>query len=609
MLQSPRRAPTRSLVTFLLSVVLAATLSSTAAQAAHHRRHAGPTQRALRAAAASARRADRRLVIRARMLNRCIRRTSGRTGTCRSLHAAVQRAGRSSAAAQSRLSRLARRSARAHRASSGWSTPKLSADGYKLSWNAIPYAGSYVLVSEVPGQGNRYSVVSGTSVSPPPVPGVQVTYMVRTAWRWSSWSNAVTISYPTAPPAPTPTPPAGPPAEELDKLAAPALKVSGEALSWNLVAGVNTYVLVTKVPGKAESFTTVSGTSVTPPAVPGKTVHYSVRTAVQGSAWAPEVAISYPSKPVESAPAPPPVEGTPAPGTVFGVDSGFGELDFHADQILRPPVVRMEFGLGEHEIAQHVLATAQRLAGYGSKLEPLVTFDGRIPTTAEAISLGEVAKVAGSYIKAIEFGNETSFSYQYGDNYSTASYKERARRYALLVREAAQATRPYGVGILAQADDGGSGSAVWVNEMFASVPNLSSYVTGWTIHPYDNASSVTAADTYGIPKMRRMVADLAAVGDTTTPVYVTEDGIASDNGPLLNNGVHMTYAEAATSITHQVAELRTAAGSHGIATFIFYTNRDQREPGVGTEHEWYFGVLGSSDQAKGAYTTAIQALL
>ena len=44
---------------------------------------------------------------------------------------------------------------------------------------------------------------------------------------------------------------------------------------------------MTKVPGQPETFTAVSGTSTTPPAVPGKTVTYSVRTAVDGSAWAP----------------------------------------------------------------------------------------------------------------------------------------------------------------------------------------------------------------------------------------------------------------------------------------------------------------------------------
>ena len=90
--------------------------------------------------------------------------------------------------------------------------PTLRASGYKLNWSST-HASGYVLVSQVPGEGNHYSYLRSTSASPPPVPGVTVTYMVRSAVRSSHWSNPVTITYPAAPPAPTPTPPAGPPAK------------------------------------------------------------------------------------------------------------------------------------------------------------------------------------------------------------------------------------------------------------------------------------------------------------------------------------------------------------------------------------------------------------
>src|SRR5262249_45618510 len=157
--------------------------------------------------------------------------------------------------------------------------PTLQASGYKLSWSSVSGAG-YVLVAEVPGQGNTYTYLHSTSSMPPPVPGVTVTYMVRSAARSSRWSNAVKITYPAAPLPPPPTRTAGPPKEELNLKAAPALHVSGQTLSWNLVANVTAYILMTKVAGQPETFTAVSGTSTTPPAVPGKTVTYSVRTAV-----------------------------------------------------------------------------------------------------------------------------------------------------------------------------------------------------------------------------------------------------------------------------------------------------------------------------------------
>ena len=147
----------------------------------------------------------------------------------------------------------------------------------------------YVLVSAVPGQPYHYTYVRGSSATPPPVPGRPSAYAVRAAASSSHWSNIVKVTYPAAPPAPTPTPPAGPPHEELNRKAAPALRVSGQTLQWNLVANVTAYILVTKVPGQPEAFTAVSGTSTTPAAVAGKTVTYSVRTAVDGSEWAPPV--------------------------------------------------------------------------------------------------------------------------------------------------------------------------------------------------------------------------------------------------------------------------------------------------------------------------------
>ena len=83
--------------------------------------------------------------------------------------------------------------------------PALKANGERLDWNRRRHAPPrYVIVGEVPGVGNRYSVVHGKSTTPPPVPGVTVTYLVRTAERSSRWSNPVKVSYPAAPTAPTP---------------------------------------------------------------------------------------------------------------------------------------------------------------------------------------------------------------------------------------------------------------------------------------------------------------------------------------------------------------------------------------------------------------------
>jgi Cellulase (glycosyl hydrolase family 5) len=76
---------------------------------------------------------------------------------------------------------------------------------------------------------------------------------------------------------------------------APRLAVSHKTLKWARVDRLNSYFLKSKAPGRPAKYTVVRGTSITPKALPGATVGYSVRTAVAGSAWAPETTISYTS--------------------------------------------------------------------------------------------------------------------------------------------------------------------------------------------------------------------------------------------------------------------------------------------------------------------------
>jgi len=66
------------------------------------------------------------------------------------------------------------------------------------------------------------------------------------------------------------------------KQAAPVIKVSGQTLRWSAVRGVSSYIFVKKVPGQADNYSVVSKTSITPPAVPGTTVRYGLRTNVAG---------------------------------------------------------------------------------------------------------------------------------------------------------------------------------------------------------------------------------------------------------------------------------------------------------------------------------------
>ncbi len=70
--------------------------------------------------------------------------------------------------------------------------------------------------------------------------------------------------------------------------------MSGETLSWSKVGKAREYVLRRRAPGQEDQSSVLATTSITPPAVPGATVRYSVRANVSGSPWSNEVSIAYP---------------------------------------------------------------------------------------------------------------------------------------------------------------------------------------------------------------------------------------------------------------------------------------------------------------------------
>ena len=280
----------------------------------------------LNAAAAANSAADRALVSDAKALKAC---QIEHPKQCRAQRRAVQHAGQRLAASERRLAKLAHGSAgRATSASAMTKAPQLTVSGQTLTWTRPGNTSTFVFVRKVSGQANQYSVINGTSSTPPPVPGYTVRYSVRTHVGGSAWAPEQSIAYPaptsseaapvSAPPITTPpitTPPIPTPA---DPQTAPIITVSGQTLTWTKIGSVSTYMFVSKAPGQEDQYSVISGNSITPPAVPGATVHYSVRTAVEGSAWAPEASIAYPmvTPPVTTPPVTtPPVTTPPATNT------------------------------------------------------------------------------------------------------------------------------------------------------------------------------------------------------------------------------------------------------------------------------------------------------
>jgi hypothetical protein len=383
---------------------------------------------------------------------------------------------------------------------------------------------------------------------------------------------------------------------------APSLSLSGTTLHWNPV-GSGTYRIQARAEGVETTNAIVEGTTYTPSAQPGVTVSYRVKARGENE-WSNTVTIAWPvEKPTEK---PPEERPKPPSSMLTGVNAGTEQLDLTAVSALHAKVVRIHFPASEANVPW-LLEWDKRYAERGVTLQPVALFDGRLLSPSEAKGLVALDKLPG--LKNVELGNETSFGYQYHDGYSSSSYKERARLYAVRVKEAAEVLNPHGIGVLAQAEDGGSGSSTWVKEMFAAVPGLSQYVSAWVIHPYTNQHSSTQPDTYGIPKMERMVANLAEEGDTTTPISVTEWGVATDEGRPLDNGTSLSYAEAGRIAETTIPKLIAAAKRHPIASFLVYQVRDQREHNASNSHEMYFGALTHTDGNKGAYTTAIEKLM
>jgi hypothetical protein len=286
---------------------------------------------------------------------------------------------------------------------------------------------------------------------------------------------------------------------------------------------------------------------------------------------------------------------------------------------LRPKLVRVEFDISRPAADLRPAIAAH--AANGTRVLLQAGFARRLPTVAEARNLRNWAREFGPggtfwagrsdgrlAVRQIEFGNETSYTWQYGDRWNSPSYSARAREYARRFRDAQIAVRAANaqVGLLAQADDGGTGSANWVNGMFAAVPDLASRVAGWTVHPYGPQARWQ-------PKLDRLISQTAARGASRTiPIWITEWGIASDDGRCLSDNYGwdrcMTYAAAGAALNQSVAAMRARYGAR-LRAFFVYQGHDLSAPGATADRERYFGALRSDMTDKGAYGAQVRALL
>ncbi len=384
-----------------------------------------------------------------------------------------------------------------------------------------------------------------------------VKYSVRTSVNGSAWATEVAVAYPApveTKPTETPpveTPPAeSPKTETVDTQAAPKLTVSGQTISWSEVGDVTTYVLATKAPGEEEKFTEVSGTSVTPAAVAGATVHYSLRTAVDGSAWSTEVAIAYPASPPPPPPAKehettPPVETSSGPFEM-GVVMGSAELYESPWAVtLKAATARVEFAIDDPVSVLEPIVEGYAKDGIRPLL--LASFNERVPSAAEAENVAKWAVAFGpggtfwqgkgkglpadTAVTDIEFGNETN---------NPTSSRRRCPTNGRTSRHTCSAPKNTRAACRPRRSPSPPRARRWACS--GSPTRATATPPGWarcskrcrTCGSTSPAGRSTRTGRNAHVNMDAMIADTAAHGaPSTIPIYVTESGLNSDNGRCL----------------------------------------------------------------------------
>ena len=265
--------------------------------------------------------------------------------------------------------------------------------------------------------------------------------------------------------------------------------------------------------------------------MPGKTVTYSIRTAVDGSAWAPNVTIAYPAAAQRTAGDRPFDRRQRHRRLPAGHQLRDQPAGLHGASILGAKIVRIEMPIGAPASALRIdrrQLRRQRDPGRAARqlLRPCPhprpkrrTWPGWAKAFGPGGTFWAKRTDGNLAIQSIEFGNETSYGYQYGDNAGTPSYQERAKNYAVRLKEAAEAIsadRRQGRRarrrrrLVGQLDE----------RHVPAVPNLGSYVAGWVSHPYG---------TGGRGKLEGIIKQAAAHGaPSNMPIDITEWGLSTD---------------------------------------------------------------------------------
>lgn len=354
--------------------------------------------------------------------------------------------------------------------------------------------------------------------------------------------------------------------------------VVGEKLQWPTVAGAEGYRVYDEKADKHLDISVGSTSWTAIPRYPGETVKYGWAPVIAGVAhWQPRQPMTFAGTPTPD-PVPAPVPGPPPPsggfilGTVLNSDQDKALANSKA---VGANFVRMEFS--NDDSASSVKAMVDKARSAGMKV--IVQSADPWNNLSNVVAWG---KLLGNSIIGIEFGNEDSFEYK---GATTAKGEQYGRNYKTVHDALGGATS-----LLAQGDD--PHGVNWTNAVKVNAGT----VDGWVTHPYGPQS--------------RADSTLDHIMDQTTgPVWITEWGLATDNGAMLSNNYdwprNQTYQQAADALENSLS--RMVEKYPRLRGMAYFQAHDQTPPGDG-EREHYFGLRKNDSIDKGPLTAKYRQL-
>lgn len=386
-------------------------------------------------------------------------------------------------------------------------------------------------------------------------------------------------------------------------------------LSWNAVTGAAKYKVALTPPGATTLYSEVTGVTTTLVNLTPQTAYQAdiqtIATDGTTSVWHGRI------------PAPTDAGGGPPPPTAFRFALGSSGDETRSATIAQSLGAKLSRtydkspGTGASSVQSSCQIYQSRgvrpflLCNWGTNEDIEAITPGLIPAWATAVGPGGTwyqthPEWAGLAVQHIEMGNEWFYNYRGGINQSKCMAYARAFRDTAVAVKAANPN----VGLLFMTDIDNQGTTPYNNMVdwfYQAVPNLHDYIAGLTFHVYGPPSSSNV-----FPKMTTILNRMASHGaPSTLPIWVTEDGVSSDNGRNLTDNygwpTNQTYAQAGAALRQKLnALLGHATVGPRMAVWTNYQAHDQQPSGATNEREAYFGVVQSNQNAKGDITQSVR---